>query len=162
MPTSWIVYACLVLGLSSALVAGVFQAFSDFVMRGLILAEPAGGIESMQHINRTVLRSIFLATFFALVPATLAFAIYAWVNLTGPGRAFIIAAAGIYVVTVFLVTVLGNVPMNEQLASMAHTSREAEAYWATYGRAWTWWNHVRTIGSAGAAACLMLAAVSLA
>ena len=47
MPTDWIVYACLFLGLSSALVGGVFQAFSDFVMRGLMLAQPAGGIDSM-------------------------------------------------------------------------------------------------------------------
>ena len=162
MPTDWIVYACLALALSSALVAGVFQSFSDFVMRGLVLAEPAGGIESMQHINRTVFRSVFLTTFLALVPATIGFALYAWLRLTGPGQTLIIGAAVIYLVTVFLVTMFGNVPMNEQLDAMAHTSAEAETYWVTYGRVWTWWNHVRTIGSAGTAVLLMLAAVAFA
>ena len=52
MTTNWIVYACLGMALSSALVDDVFKSFSDFVMRGLLLAAAAGGIESMQHINR--------------------------------------------------------------------------------------------------------------
>lgn len=160
MTTNWVVYACLMLGLSSALVAGVFQAFSDFVMRGLLLAAPAGGIESMQHINRTVMRSLFLASFLVLVPLSLAFALYALVRLGGPGQALIIAAAVIYLISVFLVTILGNVPMNNHLASLAFGSREAEAYWATYGRVWVGWNHARTTGSAATAVCYLLAAIA--
>lgn len=159
---SWVVYACLGLGLAAALVGGVFQSFSDFVMRGLILAEPAGGMESMQQLNRTVFRSVFLVTFLALVPATAAFAIYAGVSLSGPPRALIISSAVVYVLLVFVVTARGNVPMNERLDSLAHTSEEGHAYWATYGRAWTRWNHVRTLGSIATAACLLLASVQLA
>ncbi len=162
MTTNWVVYACLAMAMTSGLVAGVFQSFSDFVMRGLLLAEPAGGIESMQHINRTVMRSLFLTSFLVLVPLTLAFAIYALLKLGGPGQSFIIAAAVIYVASVFFVTMFGNVPMNNQLASLAFTSAEAETYWSTYGRVWTMWNHVRTVGSAATAACFMLAAVALA
>ncbi len=59
------------------------------------------------------------------------------------------------------VTVFGNVPMNERLAGMGHTSQEAQAYWLHYSLVWTWWNHVRTIGSAAAAICLLLAAVAI-
>ena len=158
---NWVVYACLAAGLASALVAGVFQAFSDFVMRGLILAQPAGGIESMQHINRTVFRSAFLATFLALVPITVVLAGYAWFRLSGSGQVLIIAAALIYVSTVFLVTVMGNVPMNERLDALAYASLEAKTYWSTYGRVWTLWNHVRTLGSVATAVCLLLAAVDL-
>ncbi len=159
---SWVVYACLGLGLCAALVGGVFQSFSDFVMRGLILAEPAGGMESMQQLNRAVFRSVFLATFLALVPATVAFAIYAWTSLSGTARVLIIVAAVVYVLLVFVVTAAGNVPMNNRLEALAHTSEEGHAYWATYGRVWTYWNHVRTVGSVVAAACLLLAAVHLA
>ena len=162
MTTNWIVYACLAVGLSAALVAGVFQAFSDFVMRGLLLAEPGGGIESMQHINRTVFRSVFLTTFMALVPVTVAFAGYALWKLSGPSQTLLIAAAVIYVVTVFLVTGFGNVPMNQQLDAMNHTSAEAATYWNTYGRVWTLWNHVRTLGSVATAVCFLLAATVLA
>jgi uncharacterized membrane protein len=160
MTTNWIVYVCLALGLSSALVAGVFQAFSDFIMRGLVLAEAQGGIESMQHINTTVLRSVFLVTFLALVPTTLILAVYAMFKLSGVGQVLIVAAAIIYLVTVFGVTIFGNVPMNERLATLTYTSVEANAYWSTYGRVWTAWNHVRTIGAAAAAICFLLASAA--
>ncbi|MEC7291572.1 MAG: hypothetical protein VXW22_15925, partial [Pseudomonadota bacterium] len=74
MTVDWTAYACLMLGLSASLVAGVFQTFSDFVMGGLMRAKPASGIDAMQQLNRTVFRSVFLATFLALVPATIGFA----------------------------------------------------------------------------------------
>lgn len=160
--SNWVVYACLGSGLCSALVAGVFQSFSDFVMRGLVLAEPAGGMESMQQLNRTVFRSVFLATFLVLVPVTAAFAGYAWFRLDGPARALILVAAGVYAVTVFGVTMLGNVPMNERLDNLSHVSSEGHAYWSTYGRVWTRYNHVRTLGSAATSICFLLAAVRIA
>ena len=48
---SWPVYACLGLGLLAALVGGVLQSFSDFVMKGLLQAQSAGGMESMQQLR---------------------------------------------------------------------------------------------------------------
>ncbi len=155
----WIVFACLGVGLASALVGGVFQAFSDFVMRGLILAEPAGGIESMQQLNRTVFRSAFLTMFLALVPITIGLSVYAGLRLDGATRTLIIAGSVVYLLTVFVTTVVGNVPMNERLDAMVHTSAEAATYWVTYGRVWTLWNHVRTLGSIAAAVLFLLAAV---
>ena len=159
MVSEWIVFACLMAGLSSALVAGVFQSFSDFVMRGLLRAAPASGIESMQGLNRTVFRSLFLATFLALVPVSIGFAVFAGLNMQGISQNLIIAAAIIYVPSVFLVTIAGNVPMNERLDRMDHTSAEAAEYWITYGRIWTRWNTVRMIGSIATAWCYMFAAV---
>nr|WP_070958737.1 anthrone oxygenase family protein [Hyphomonas sp. Mor2] len=160
MPTDWIVYACLILGISSALVAGVLQSFSDFVMRGLQRAAPAGGIESMQQLNRTVYRSIFLTTFMLMVPVTIAFAIFAWFNLQGLPQRLIIGAAIVYVPSVFVVTAAGNVPMNERLDKLDHTSREAAEYWRTYGRIWSMWNTIRTIGAIVTSGAYLLAAVT--
>lgn len=161
MPTQALIYACLAVGLAAALVGGVFQSFSDFVMRGLLLAAPGGGMESMQHINRTVFRSVFLTTFLALVPVTVGFAIYAGLRLEGPAKGLLIAAAVVYVLSVFVVTAAGNVPMNEKLDGLEYTVAEGHRYWAHYGRVWTWWNHVRTLGSVVTAALYLLAAVSL-
>jgi len=154
-------YVCLFLGLASALLAGVFQSFSDFVMQGLLRAEPRGGIESMQHLNRTVFRSVFIVTFLALVPVSLAFAAYAWVMLDGLPSRLIMAAAIIYVPFVFIVTAAGNVPMNKKLDAMDHRSAEAADYWRLYGRVWTRWNTIRTIGSIVTAGFYLLAAVHL-
>ena len=157
MTTNWIAYLCLTFGFLSALVAGIFLAFSDFVMRALLLAKAEGGIESMQHINKTVIRSFFIITFLALAPATSILAIYAWFKLSGSGQSLIITAAVTYLVTVFCVTLLFNIPMNERLAAIPYKSTKAESYWTVYGRIWTLWNHLRTAGSAATAICLLLA-----
>lgn len=162
MTADWIVYAYLAAGLASALVAGVFLTFSDFVMKALIAAEPAGGIEVMQRLNRTVFRSVFLALFIALAPVSIGLAIYAIVALAGPAAAWSVAAAVIYVPGVFLVTAFGNVPMNQRLDGMDHRSAEAADYWRAYGRVWTRWNHVRAVGSVATAACFLMAGVALA
>ena len=159
---SWVVYATFAAGLTTALVAGVFQSFSDFVMAGLVRAAPAGGIEAMQQLNRTVFRSVFLASFIALVPITLGLALYGGFALGGPARTLLIAAAVVYLLSVFLVTAFGNVPMNERLDALPHTSEAAAAYWGTYGRVWTLWNHVRTLGSVVTAAFLLFASLLLA
>lgn len=151
-------FGCLLLGFVTALVAGVFQSFSDFVMAGLGRAAPAGGIESMQHINRTVFRSVFLASLLTLVPATIGFAVFALSFGEGPGRDLVVAAALIYVTGVFGVTMFGNVPMNKRLDIVDFRSSDAADYWRRYCRNWTRWNHVRTIGSAVTAALFMLAA----
>ncbi len=153
-----IYYACLGLGFLTALVAGVFLSFSDFVMAGLARARPAGGMESMQHINRTVFRSVFLASFLLLVPCTAALAVYVALHADGPGRVLVLAAGVTYVVAVFAVTMLGNVPMNERLDRLNVASDASVAYWLHYRRSWTRLNHLRTLGSALTAALLLAAA----
>ncbi|MEO0718099.1 MAG: anthrone oxygenase family protein [Pseudomonadota bacterium] len=161
MPTDPLVYFCLVAGLSSALVAGVFQSFSDFVMQGLTAARPASGAEAMRMINRTVFRSAFLAMFLALVPASLMLAGYAWFTMSGAAQSWIVAGAMTYLPSVFLVTILGNVPRNEQLDRLDPHAPETERYWRRYGIEWTRLNHVRTVGSVVTGACFLMAALAL-
>lgn len=162
MPSDWIVYACLAAGVSSLLVAGVFQSFSDFVMRSLVAAHPASGIESMQIINRKVFRSWFLVMLLGLAPVSLAFAGYAYFNMSAPASLLIFAGAAIYVVFVFIVTIFGNVPMNNRLDRMDPFAQETADYWTTYGVVWTRWNHVRTLGSLASALCFLFASIALA
>ena len=51
MTYEWPLYFCLFLALWSAVVGGVFSAFSEFIMSGLLRADPAGGMDAMQQIN---------------------------------------------------------------------------------------------------------------
>ncbi|MEO0345552.1 MAG: anthrone oxygenase family protein [Pseudomonadota bacterium] len=155
--SGWALCGCLALGFSSALVAGVFQSFSDFVMAGLARARPAGGVESMQQLNRTVMRSVFLATFLALVPLTVGFAIYTFSTLAGPSQILTVAASAFYIVSVFFVTIFRNVPMNNTLDALTPDSEAARDYWQRYTRQWTRWNHVRTLGAAATSALYLLA-----
>ena len=151
-------HLCLVFGFVTSLVAGVFQSFSDFVMSGLVRARPAGGMESMQQLNRTVFRSVFLFCLLALVPLTVLFALFVGSATGGVGRVLVAAAALIYVVCVFFVTVFGNVPMNQRLDRLSPFEAASETHWANYTRDWTRWNHVRTLGGAVSAALFLVAA----
>lgn len=157
----WAVYLSLFLALWSAVVGGVFSAFSEFVMSGLLRAAPAGGIESMQHINRTVLRTQFVAGILVIPLLSIAFAIYAWRSGLGDTAWPVLLAPVVFVPTVLLLTMFGNVPMNNRLEALDPNSAEAATYWIEYGRVWTRLNHVRTLGSIVTAGLYMLGALAL-
>jgi len=142
--------------LAYALIAGVFLAFSDFIMRSLALTGGVGGVEAMQAINREVFHWVFMALFLGMAAVSVVIAGYAWVALNGPAGTLIGLAALVYLVGCFGVTVVFNVPMNEALAGMELSSEATRNYWLqTYVPRWTFWNSVRT-GAAALSAALLL------
>ncbi len=142
--------------LAYALVAGVFLAFSDFIMRSLAITNGSGGVEAMQAINREVFRWVFMTLFLGMAAGSVAIAVYAWVAIGGPAGVMILAAAAIYLVFCFGVTVFFNVPMNEALSGMETSSEATRDYWLqTYVPRWTLWNTVRTAASTVSAALLL-------
>ena len=146
-----------------ALVGGVFLAFSDFIMRSLASATGDGGVEAMQTINREVFRWVFMTLFLGMAPVSLVIGGYAWLQLSSPAAVLILAAALIYLVGCFGVTVVFNVPMNEALAGMERTSDATRDYWlATYVPRWTFWNTVRTVASTASAGLLLVGLLWLA
>lgn len=157
--TAWTLCA---LAFLAALVAGVFQAFSDFVMKALRGLDDEIGMLAMQRINVTVLRSLFLVNLFLLLPGLL---IAGWLAaMHGGGPRGLVAAAGLlYLLGVVGVTLLRNVPMNEELDRVVGAGDEGRKvrYWRYYVRHWTRWNHVRSGAGAGTAALLLLAAMEL-
>ena len=153
---TWIVYLCGVAVIAGGLVAGVFLAFSDFVMRSLGAAEPAGGIEAMQIINRKVYRSVFLVLVMGMASVCAVLGGVGLFQLSGAGSAWIIGGSGLYLVGVFLVTLVCNVPMNKRLDGMDRRAAETEVYWRVYVARWTMWNHVRTVASAGSTVCFLV------
>ena len=161
MTYDWTLYFILFLALWSAIVGGVFSAFSEFIMAGLLRASPKGGIESMQAINKTVIPTQFVAGIFIISIAATMFAFHAYSHFEGIAQIQLIAAAVVYVTSVFLMTLFGNVPMNNKLESLDPVSDEAAAYWRIYGRRWTRLNHFRSIGSIVTAGLYLFAALSL-
>ncbi len=161
MTYEWPLYFCLFLALWSAVIGGVFSAFSEFIMSALLRTAPAGGIEAMQHINRTVIKNQFVAGILLIAPFSVFFAVYSLTVFEGTALATLILAPIVYLPTVFLMTILGNVPMNNKLERLDHTSAEAEAYWVKYGRDWTRLNHVRSLGSVLTAGLYIAAAIML-
>lgn len=161
MTYEWSLYFCLFLALWSAVIGGVFSAFSEFVMAGLLRTQPAGGIEAMQHINRTVIKTQFVAGILSIALLSVLFAAYSTTAFEGTALIALILAPAIYLPTVFFMTLFGNVPMNNRLARLDHTTAEAEAHWRQYGRNWTRLNHIRSLGSVATAGVYVVAAMTL-
>ena len=147
--------------LLSGVVGGVFLSFSDFVMTSLAVARPAVGIEAMQIINRRVYGSLFLVLLLGMAPVSLAVAIYACFQLSGWAAFWLVLGGLSYVIGVFGVTVVRNVPMNKKLDALDYSAPDTQTYWAEYLRNWTRWNHLRTLASVGSAACYLIGCLAL-
>ena len=143
--------------IATALVAGVFLAFSDFIMRSLAAAQPAAGAEAMQEVNRKVYRSIFLSLFFAMTAGSVLM-IGAGVMIISPAAPWLIVGGAAYLIGVFGVTVFGNVPMNKRLDAMAPGDAATKTYWRDYAVRWTRLNHIRSVSASLAAIAFLIAA----
>ncbi|MCZ6574221.1 MAG: DUF1772 domain-containing protein [Planctomycetota bacterium] len=143
--------------LGSGLVAGIFFAFSTFVMRALGQLPQNQGISAMKAINVTVLNPWFFLAFFGTGAVCLLVAFLALGSSAGMQRAYLLAGCSLYLLGCLLVTMAFNVPLNDRLASADPDSSGAEALWAHYLSRWTLWNHVRTAAPLAAAGLFTMA-----
>ncbi len=137
--------------LGSALVGGIFFAFSSFVMKALARVPSAEGIGAMQSINVVVINPSFLAAYIGTAVLSLGAGALAWAGWGRPFAAFFLGGALFYLVGTFLVTALGNIPLNDQLAAVSTRDAAAHDVWERYLSRWTMWNHVRTAAAMVAA-----------
>jgi uncharacterized membrane protein len=141
----------------SGLIAGVFYAFSTFVMRALARLPARDGIAAMQSINIVVINPMFLGVFMGtalICVATFVLALIRWDVL----RSLLeIGGAVSYIVGTFGVTMFGNVPLNNRLMRVKQDDADASEVWSHYLRRWTMWNHVRTIAALIAMVLFILA-----
>jgi uncharacterized membrane protein len=143
--------------LGSGLVAGVFFAFSAFVMAALGRLPPDQGIAAMQSINITVINPWFFAAFFGTGAVCALLVIVSFIRWGEPGTIWSLAGSLLYLFGVILVTLLFNVPLNDALEAVEPGSAEGAGLWTRYLAAWTAWNHVRTAAPLAAAAAFILA-----
>lgn len=147
--------------MGSALMAGLYFAFSTFIMASLEAIPNAEGIAAMQSINRVILKSTFMPLFFGTSLASLALGVWGVARWGDSGAHFLVGGGLIYVVGMFGVTAAFNVPLNDALDAVDGTSQEAANVWSRYLRDWTRWNHVRTLSSVAASAFFVAAAKAL-
>jgi uncharacterized membrane protein len=143
--------------LGCGLVAGVFYAFSSFVMRALGALAPAQGVAAMQSINVVVINPLFLGAFMGTAGGCLALAVVALARGPDPRAGWWLAGAALYLLGTFLFTLVFHVPRNNALAAVEPTSAEAARLWATYVVTWTMGNHVRAAAALLASAAFALA-----
>lgn len=142
------------------LMAGVYFTFSIFVMRALQAIDAAAGIAAMQSINRIIQKSAFMPLFFGTTAAALFLTVWGlwnWGSATAP---LLVGGGIIYLLGMFVCTIIRNVPMNIRLERLDPAESESHELWSDYVRNWTLWNHLRTMAST-LASLLFMAAVAL-
>jgi uncharacterized membrane protein len=143
--------------LGCGLIAGVFFAFSSFVMAGLARLAPADGIAAMQAINVTAVTFAFMLALFGTGAACVALAGWALAEWGEPFAGYLAAGSVLYLAGAIGMTLAFHVPRNDALARLEPGDAEAAQHWSRYLAAWTAGNHVRAATSLGAAAAFTLA-----
>jgi uncharacterized membrane protein len=141
---------------SAGIAGGATFAFSNFIMRGFDRLAPVEAARAMQAVNVTAINPLFMLVLIGTGVAAAGLSVAQRVT-TGELNPWLAAGAIIYALGVVLVTMAGNVPLNETLAGVAPESLSASS-WTTYARPWTLWNHLRTAAAAVAALAFMVAA----
>lgn len=147
----------LVTVLGCGLIAGVFFAFSTFIMSALARLQPMQGIAAMQSINITVINPWFMTAFFGTALACVFLTISSLLKWHQPSSLYLLIGSLLYLVGTVGVTIAFNVPLNDALSKVEPSSTNGMNVWITYLDNWTFWNHVRTLAALAAAALLTLA-----
>ena len=147
----------LITALGCGLIAGVFFAFSTFVMKALARLPSAQGITAMQSINVVVINPWFMGAFFGTAAASVLVVIFSLLRWNEAGAVYLLSGGLVYLIGTILVTIAFNVPRNDALAAVEADTADGENLWPRYVAGWTAWNHVRTAAALAAAASLTIA-----
>jgi len=145
-PMTIAIFAAIV---GSALISGIFFAFSNFIMKALQRVPSREGVLAMQTINITVLNRGFLGVFMGTALICLILAVISIAEWEMSRSPYLLGGAVAYIGGTWLVTALGNVPLNNKLAGVERENPESLEVWAHYLERWTKLNSQR----AGAAMC---------
>ncbi|MEU9337371.1 anthrone oxygenase family protein [Streptomyces sp. NPDC048290] len=118
--------------------AGTFFVFACAVMPALARGDDRTYVEVMRNINDVIQNPLFLVPFLAALPLT---ALAAWRRRDR----LLWAATAAYALT-FLITVVGNIPLNDGLAASTDPAAARERF----EEAWVLWNAARAVTSTAA------------
>ncbi|WP_282083530.1 DUF1772 domain-containing protein [Streptomyces tendae] len=131
---------------AAGLMAGTFYVFACAVMPALARSDDRVYVDVMRDVNEVIQNPVFLSAFMgALVLAGVA----GRQARRTPGRWWVWAGATAYALA-FLVTVAGNIPLNDALARPGDPAALRERF----EDPWVAWNVVRAVLSTLATACL--------
>jgi uncharacterized membrane protein len=134
----------------TALMAGLFYAYSCSVNLGLHKLTDEGYIAAMQAINRAIQNPVFFASFMT-TPILLPLASYLYYSQPISSTFWVlILATGIYLVGVMGVTALGNIPLNEALDQFNFQGASPETIHhqrVLFEQPWNRLNSIRTVSA---------------
>lgn len=132
----------------TALIAGLFYAYSCSVVLGLGKLSDAEYLKSMQSINREILNPVFFVSFMGTV-VLLPVSTFMY-RAQNPVFILLLLATIAYLVGVFGVTIFGNVPLNNQLDKfdIVNSTKEGiKQMRENFENRWNFLNNIRTVFS---------------
>ncbi len=147
--------------LGAGLVAGVFYAFSSFVMPGLKRLPTAEAVAAMQSINVTAVRPAFMAGFLGTTVLAAVLGVWGSVTLDGAHGRWLLTGGLLYVGGCFILTAAYHVPRNNGLAGVEPSRADSPDRWAKYHAEWVRWNHVRGLASLTASGAFIAALLEI-
>jgi uncharacterized membrane protein len=148
MTRSWDVLTA-VTTVGSGLLAGVFFAFSAFVMSGLRRLPDSDGAAAMRSINVTAEHPPLMIALFGTSLLCAAVIVRALTTWSRPGAGWLLAGAVLTIAGAVGVTAAINVPLNNRLAAGTVT-------WSRFLAGWDPANHARTVLCLAGCAVLLI------
>jgi uncharacterized membrane protein len=143
---------------TTALIAGLFYAWSCSVTLGLARLSDYEYIVAMQSMNRAILNPVFFMTFIGTV---LLLPLSTYLHYGYPIRFWLLLAATIiYIVGVFGVTMVGNVPLNEALDAFNLQSASTEQMATLRAKFESPWNNLNTIRTIASTITIILVIIA--
>lgn len=147
----------------TALITGLFYAYSCSVNPGLAKLKDLEYLRAMQSINKAILNPLFFLGFLGtlvLLPLGL------WILFRAQGTSvnfyFLLAATLTYLVGVFGITMFGNVPLNNSLEKFVINAADHDSLRsmrATFEQPWNRLHSLRTVFAAVALLLALIAAI---
>jgi uncharacterized membrane protein len=147
---------------TTALIAGLFYAYSCSVNPGLGKLSDANYLSAMQSINREILNPVFFMSFMGTL-VLLPLSTWLQYNPSTPIRCYLLLGATlVYGAGTFGVTIFGNVPLNNALDAYQIQSASSEVLnqqRALFEKPWNQLHTIRTIANAIALILVLLACI---
>ena len=150
-------YLTLATALGCGLSAGVFFAFSSFVMPALDRLAPGQSIRAMKSINKLAVTPVFMTALFGTALACATLGVWAVASWGERPAALVLAGCALYLVGAIVVTMAANVPLNDALMKVDPDAADAATRWSSYLSDWTPWNHARAVTAIAASGLLVAA-----
>jgi uncharacterized membrane protein len=141
--------------IGAGITAGVYFAFSTFIMTGLRRLSHAQSIAAMNAINKAAPNPLFMLALFGTAIACVVLAIHGLRNRDA-ATVWLLLGCALYLISA-LVTVAYHIPHNEALMTVDPNANGAGTTWSRFVRPWLAWNHVRTVTSVAGTVSLVLA-----
>ncbi|MGN8647976.1 anthrone oxygenase family protein [Gracilibacillus sp. HCP3S3_G5_1] len=136
--------------------AGIYFAFSTFIMNALSQTSPEKAITTMKLINIHILNVWFGIVFGGSSFLCILLGIITIFTWNGSVSIIILIGSFLFLIGTIAVTMFYNVPLNEKLDKSEASASDANKIWDYYLQHWTKWNHVRTVSSICSMVCFLL------